>query len=80
MERELIVERTSAGLEVVRSKGRIGGRRPKLTPEQWEQAGGCLPPVKLVIVLDCFLMLAFHSLQEIPCKSVALKVAILYQH
>ncbi|EIB1316148.1 Hin recombinase, partial [Salmonella enterica] len=28
MECELIVERTSAGLEVVRSKGRIGGRRP----------------------------------------------------
>ncbi|OZT47781.1 Hin recombinase, partial [Salmonella enterica subsp. enterica serovar Heidelberg] len=27
---ELIVERTRAGLEVVRSKGRIGGRRPKL--------------------------------------------------
>ncbi|EIC5497626.1 hypothetical protein K9Y28_003507, partial [Salmonella enterica] len=39
MECELIVERTSAGLEVVRSKGRIGGRRPKLTPEQWAQAG-----------------------------------------
>lgn len=32
MERELIVERT-------REKGRIGGRRPKLTPEQWAQAG-----------------------------------------
>ncbi|HFW4653395.1 TPA: helix-turn-helix domain-containing protein, partial [Salmonella enterica subsp. enterica serovar Enteritidis] len=42
MECELIVERTSAGLEVVRSKGRIGGRRPKLTPEQWEQAGRLL--------------------------------------
>ncbi|ECC5056536.1 Hin recombinase, partial [Salmonella enterica] len=28
MECELIVERTRAGLEVVRSKGRIGGRRP----------------------------------------------------
>lgn len=39
MECELIVERTRAGLEVVRSKGRIGGRRPKLTPEQWAQAG-----------------------------------------
>ncbi|KTP69062.1 DNA invertase [Salmonella enterica] len=39
MECELIVERTSAGLEVVHSKGRIGGRRPKLTPEQWAQLG-----------------------------------------
>lgn len=39
MERELIVERTRAGLAAARAEGRIGGRRPKLTPEQWEQAG-----------------------------------------
>lgn len=39
MERELIVERTRAGLAAARAKGRIGGRRPKLTPEQWAQAG-----------------------------------------
>lgn len=39
MERELIVERTRAGLAAAREKGRIGGRRPKLTPEQWTQAG-----------------------------------------
>ncbi|MCT4700420.1 recombinase family protein [Enterobacteriaceae bacterium H20N1] len=39
MERELIVERTRAGLASARAKGRIGGRRPKLTAEQWEQAG-----------------------------------------
>ncbi|EJH2739802.1 recombinase family protein, partial [Escherichia coli] len=39
MERELIVERTRAGLAAAREKGRIGGRRPKLTPEQWAQAG-----------------------------------------
>ncbi len=39
MERELIVERTRAGLAAAREKGRIGGRRPKLTPEQWVQAG-----------------------------------------
>ncbi|EMB4689237.1 recombinase family protein [Citrobacter farmeri] len=42
MERELIVERTRAGLEAARAKGRIGGRRPKLTPEQWVQAGRLL--------------------------------------
>jgi hypothetical protein len=29
----------SAGLAAARKKGRIGGRRPKLTPEQWDQAG-----------------------------------------
>ncbi|MDU9627028.1 recombinase family protein [Escherichia coli] len=38
MERELIVERTRAGLEAARAKGRIGGRRPKLTASEWEQA------------------------------------------
>ncbi|EED3883604.1 recombinase family protein, partial [Salmonella enterica subsp. enterica serovar Tennessee] len=42
MERELIVERTRAGLAVARKKGRIGGRRQKLTLEQWEQAGRLL--------------------------------------
>lgn len=39
MERELIVERTRAGLAVARAQGRIGGRRPKLSQQQWEQAG-----------------------------------------
>ncbi len=39
MERELIVERTRAGLAAAREKGRIGGRRPKLAQEQWNQVG-----------------------------------------
>ncbi len=39
MERELIVERTCAGLAAARAQGRIGGRRPKLTDEQWAQIG-----------------------------------------
>lgn len=39
MERELIVERTRAGLDAARAQGRIGGRRPKLTPDEWAQAG-----------------------------------------
>ncbi|EOM2482218.1 recombinase family protein, partial [Escherichia coli O157:H7] len=42
MERELIVERTRAGLEAARAKGRIGGRRPKLTTSEWEQVGRLL--------------------------------------
>ena len=33
-EREMIRERTKAGLEAARSEGRIGGRRPKLSNEQ----------------------------------------------
>lgn len=42
MERELIVERTRAGLAAARQQGRIGGRRPKLTELQWAQAGRLL--------------------------------------
>ncbi|EIR7640936.1 recombinase family protein [Escherichia coli] len=42
MERELIVERTRAGLAAARAKGRVGGRRPKLTSEQWAQIGRLL--------------------------------------
>ncbi|OUK83738.1 DNA invertase [Escherichia coli] len=37
MERELIVERTLAGLAAARAQGRVGGRHPKLTKEQHEQ-------------------------------------------
>ena len=33
-ERAMIRERTSAGLAAARAEGRIGGRRPKLTPAQ----------------------------------------------
>jgi DNA invertase Pin-like site-specific DNA recombinase len=33
-ERATLRERTRAGLEAVRRDGRIGGRRPKLTPQQ----------------------------------------------
>ncbi|MCP4503532.1 MAG: recombinase family protein [Deltaproteobacteria bacterium] len=33
-EREMIRERTRAGLDVARAEGRVGGRRPKLSREQ----------------------------------------------
>jgi DNA invertase Pin-like site-specific DNA recombinase len=33
MERELIIERTRAGLAAARDKGRIGGRRRVMTPD-----------------------------------------------
>lgn len=35
-ERNLIRERTRAGLQAARARGRKGGRRPKLTPQQIE--------------------------------------------
>ncbi|EBR5098879.1 recombinase family protein [Salmonella enterica] len=37
MERELIVERTNAGLAAARAQGRIGGRRPALSPDEIAQ-------------------------------------------
>ncbi|HCT6247488.1 MULTISPECIES: recombinase family protein [Citrobacter] len=36
-ESDLNSERTLAGLAVARAKGRVGGRRPKFTNEQWEK-------------------------------------------
>lgn len=35
-ERSIIKERTKAGLEVARKQGRVGGRKPKLKPEDIE--------------------------------------------
>jgi DNA invertase Pin-like site-specific DNA recombinase len=33
-ERSMLKERTKAGLDAAREEGRVGGRRPKLTPQQ----------------------------------------------
>jgi DNA invertase Pin-like site-specific DNA recombinase len=38
MERELIIERTRAGLDVARQLGRKGGRKPKMTESKIESA------------------------------------------
>lgn len=38
MERELTIERTKAGLEAARKKGRIGGRKRAMTPSKVESA------------------------------------------
>ena len=38
MERELIVERTRAGLDIARQLGRKGGRKPKMTESKIESA------------------------------------------
>ncbi|EED0609287.1 recombinase family protein [Escherichia coli] len=42
MERELIVERTRAGLAAAKAKGRTGGRPRSLSPAQYEQVGRLL--------------------------------------
>ena len=38
MERELIVERTRAGLKAAKNRGRVGGRKRKMTPSKIESA------------------------------------------
>lgn len=41
-ESDLNSERTLAGLAVARAKGRVGGRRPKFSDEQWQQMGALI--------------------------------------
>ncbi|MDO5745732.1 MAG: helix-turn-helix domain-containing protein, partial [Micrococcaceae bacterium] len=38
LQRELIVANTRVGLAAARARGRTGGRRPKLTPDQAHHA------------------------------------------
>jgi DNA invertase Pin-like site-specific DNA recombinase len=42
MERDLIRERTRAGLTAARARGRTGGRRPKITPQRLKHARALL--------------------------------------
>jgi len=55
MERDLIVERTQAGLESARQKGRVGGRQRKMTDAKVESAKKLLaagtPPVDVAASL-----------------------------
>ena len=38
IERELLIERTRAGLDAGKAQGRVGGRKPKMTPSKVEAA------------------------------------------
>ena len=38
MERELIIERTKAGLKAAKERGRIGGRKRRMTANKLESA------------------------------------------
>lgn len=59
MERELIVERTRAGLAVARAQGRIGGRRPKLSDDEWAQIGRLLAAGETRKRVSIIFMLAY---------------------
>ena len=56
-ERALIQERVMAGIAAARARGRVGGRKPKLTPEQQqlaqEMARGGIPITKIAKTLGC---------------------------
>jgi DNA invertase Pin-like site-specific DNA recombinase len=42
LERDRLIERTRAGLVAAKARGRTGGRKPKLTPDQVEMVRGLL--------------------------------------
>lgn len=52
-ERELIRERTQAGLKAARARGRKGGRKEKLTPKQIEQAKAMVSDPNISISSIC---------------------------
>jgi DNA invertase Pin-like site-specific DNA recombinase len=56
MERELIAERTKAGLAAARKRGRVGGRKRRMTPGKVESArqllAGGMPPGEVAQNLD----------------------------
>ncbi len=54
--------KTRAGL-AARGKGRIGGRRPKLTTELWAQLGQELPRQQVAIIYDVGLSTLY---QKVP--------------
>ena len=52
-ERELIRERTNAGLKAARARGKNGGRPPKLTPEQIEMIKKMVDDTTIPIMSIC---------------------------
>lgn len=73
MERELIVERTRAELEAARAEGRIGDRRPKLMPEQWEQAERLIATgeirQRVALIFDVGVSTLYKKYPAIPVKT-----------
>jgi len=55
-ERNLIRERSRAGLVAVRARGRSGGRRPKLTPQQTKEIKRLMsdPTIPVSQIAECY--------------------------
>ena len=67
-ERALIQERIMAGLAAARARGRKGGRKPKLSPEQQRQAQhlarGGMPITEIAQTLQCSRHTVYKSLAQ----------------
>lgn len=59
-ESDLNSERTLAGLAIARSKGRIGGRRPKFSDEQWQQMGALIAAGNHGVMLHVSITLGYQ--------------------
>jgi len=71
-ERALITERINAGIAAARARGRKGGRRPKLSPEQQQHAAqmaeGKMPITAIAQMLGCSRHTVYKALAvvEVP--------------
>jgi len=69
-ERALIRDRVVAGLTAARARGRKGGRRPKLSPEQQQLAGdmanGGIPITTIASTLQCSRHTVYKALGQAP--------------
>jgi len=67
-ERALIQERVMAGLVAARARGRKGGRRPKLSPEQQalaaDMARGGIPMTTIASTLQCSRHMVYEALGQ----------------
>ena len=67
-ERELIRDRVMAGLGAARARGRKGGRRPKLSPEQQQYAAqmahGGMPITAIAQTLGCSRHTVYKALAQ----------------
>ena len=68
-EREIIRERTQAGLKAARARGRTGGRPPKMTPEQIDMAKRLMADPEISIDRICQTMKISRSTLYRYCPS-----------
>jgi DNA invertase Pin-like site-specific DNA recombinase len=79
MERELIAERTKAGLEAARKRGRMVGRKRRMTPSKIESAkqllGNGMPPRGICLRRDNWVSVRYAEELNSTTSSVTLQRA-----